>query len=737
MLINRLIHRKRRIFTRRKQFKPLIRMSQFQNRESGQAYGAMVKLVTLATCNLAQWSMDFEGNLERIVRSIRIAKEKGARYRLGPELEVTGYGCEDHFLELDTYLHSWECIAEILKTDLTDDMLVDIGMPVIHRNVRYNCRVFILNRKIVLIRPKLCMADDGNYREKRWFTEWFHRNETEEHYLPYIIASITGQKTVPIGDACIAFSDTCLSTETCEELWTPNSPHINLGLSGVEIFANGSGSHHQLRKLDNRIELIKSATAKSGGVYLYSNQQCCDGGRLYFDGCALIVVNGNIVAQGSQFSMKEVEVITATVDLLDVRSYRGGINSRNVQAAQVEGVTRIDCPYQLTKGNILRKIDPPKQAFYYDPMEEIALGPACWLWDYLRRSGMKGFFLPLSGGADSSATAAIVGFMCHRVFMEINNGNEQVLLDLRRIAGYNGDEMPESPQEIASRIFFTCYMGTNNSSEETANRARIIAEDIGATHQQIKIDDMTDSIVDIFSQSSGKTPKFKVNGGSQTENLALQNIQARSRMVLSYYYAQLLLWSRDKYGSLLVLGSANVDEALRGYLTKYDCSSADLNPIGGISKSDLKSFLLWAASTFPSMELVAKATPTAELEPITSDHVQTDEEDMGMSYEELTVFGRLRKIDKCGPLSMFEILARRWDHLPPTVVAEKVKFFFRMYSINRHKMTTLTPSYHACNYSPDDNRYDLRQFLYRTSWPWQFKKIDEMALVLEGEQAKL
>ena len=39
-------------------------------------------------------------------------------------------------------------------------------------------------------------------------------------------------------------------------------------------------------------------------------------------------------------------------------------------------------------------------------------GPACWLWDYLRRSGASGFLLPLSGGADSSAVAAIVGSMC-------------------------------------------------------------------------------------------------------------------------------------------------------------------------------------------------------------------------------------------------------------------------------------------------------------------------------------
>lgn len=52
---------------------------------------------------------------------------------------------------------------------------------------------------------------------------------------------------------------------------------------------------------------------------------------------------------------------------------------------------------------------------YHSPQEEIAFGPACWLWDYLRRSGASGFLLPLSGGADSSAVAAIVGCMCQLV----------------------------------------------------------------------------------------------------------------------------------------------------------------------------------------------------------------------------------------------------------------------------------------------------------------------------------
>ena len=36
-----------------------------------------MKLVTVATCNLNQWALDFDGNLQRIIESINIAKEKG------------------------------------------------------------------------------------------------------------------------------------------------------------------------------------------------------------------------------------------------------------------------------------------------------------------------------------------------------------------------------------------------------------------------------------------------------------------------------------------------------------------------------------------------------------------------------------------------------------------------------------------------------------------------------------
>jgi NAD+ synthase (glutamine-hydrolysing) len=289
-------------------------------------------------------------------------------------------------------------------------------------------------------------------------------------------------------------------------------------------------------------------------------------------------------------------------------------------------------------------------------------------------------------------------------------------------------------------------MGTCNSSAATRSRSQRLSEAVGAYHCAIDIDTIVAAVLGVFTTltatlGGAKTPKYETQGGTPAEDLALQNIQARLRMVMAYLCAQLLPWVRGRRGYLLVLGSANVDEALRGYMTKYDCSSADINPIGGICKVDLKKMMGWAAGTYglPVLQEIADAPPSAELRPIADgevgDYTQVDEEDMGMSYAELGVFGTLRKVQRCGPVGMFiRLIKGVWAHLEVAEVAAKVKRFFYFYSVNRHKMTVLTPSYHAEAYSPDDNRFDLRPFLYNTKWTRQFGTID--ALVREREGTK-
>ena len=650
--------------------------------------------------------------------------------QLGPELEIPGYGCEDHFNENDTEVHCWECIAELLISGSTDEIVCDVGAPVTHRGVRYNCRLFLLNGKIIFIRPKMDMANDGNYRETRYFATWKQKKTVEKCLLPFQVARATGQKHCPIGDAVLKFSDATLASETCEELFTPAAPHIDLALNGVEIISNGSGSHHQLRKLNQRIDLMKNATTKAGGIYLYSNQQGCDGGRLYYDGCACVISNGNVVAQGTQFSVRDVEVITASVDLDQINTYRGCLSSMREQASYSEPYPVVVVDFTLC-GYSRAAVSPHICVQYLCAEEEIARGPACWLWDYLRRSGASGFLLPLSGGADSASVAAIVGCMCQMV-MDAKITDSQVAKDVERICGIPDSSMITDAKDLANRLLTTVYMGTSNSSTETRERAKTLAQEIGSYHLDFRVDTVLKAITQLFSAVTGKTPQFKAHGGTHVENAALQNIQARIRMVIAFLLAQLMPWVQSRgYGFLLVLGSGNVDEALRGYLTKYDCSSADINPIGGISKTDLRKFLRWAAIRlgYGSLAKIESAPPTAELEPLDSagNIAQTDEADMGMTYDELSIFGRLRKIHMCGPVAMYKSLLSTWkDFLSPSEIAVKVKHFFKQYSINRHKLTVLTPSYHAENYSPDDNRFDHRPFLYNIHWSWQFRIIDEL-----------
>ena len=92
----------------------------------------------------------------------------------------------------------------------------------------------------------------------------------------------------------------------------------------------------------------------------------------------MIVVNGRVVAQGSQFSLQDVEVVTATVDLEDVRSHRA-TSSRSNQAAGAERYHRIEVDFALSGsgGDEIKDysdlvVGPLPEVRYHKPEEEIA-----------------------------------------------------------------------------------------------------------------------------------------------------------------------------------------------------------------------------------------------------------------------------------------------------------------------------------------------------------------------------
>uniref|UniRef100_A0A672KMM4 Glutamine-dependent NAD(+) synthetase n=1 Tax=Sinocyclocheilus grahami TaxID=75366 RepID=A0A672KMM4_SINGR len=494
-----------------------------------------------------------------------------------PHLRIyigAGYGCADHFYESDTLLHCFQVLKSLLESPLTQDIICDEiekKLPVMHHNVRYSCRVIFLNKKILLIRPKMILANYGNNRE---FSMMYWLN-LGEYFLPRMIQDLTGQTTVPFGDGVLSSKDTCIGSEICAELWNPRSPHVDMGLDGIEIFTNSSASYHELRKVLTMSLIFRICLFQSGGIYLFANQKGCER-------------SSHLRILSNQISSDLQEVVTATLDLEDVRSYRG----ERCHPHMHKPYQRIQTDFTLSDcDDRCLPTHQPVEWIFHTPEEEISLGPACWLWDYLRRSGQAGFLLPLSGGVDSSSTACIVYSMCVQIC-------QAVLEDVQRVVN-NSSYRPEDPRELCGHLFTTCYMASENSSEDTCNRAKDLAAQIGSNHLNINIDMAVKGMLGIFSMVTGKWPQFRANGGSVRENLALQNVQGNF----------------------------------------VPC------------------------------------------------------------FVQIKFLGVLQ-------------------------VATKVKHFFRMYSINRHKMTTVTPSYHAENYSPDDNLFDLRPFLYNTQWAWQFRCID-------------
>lgn len=900
-------------------------MSKGQGQQQQAAdFGMAPPIAVVATCSLNQWVLDFEGNKRRILESVKIAKDKGCKYRLGPELEITGYSCEDHFYELDTMKFAWKILGELLL-EAPGDILCDYSMPVLHNGVRYNCRVFCLNKKILLIRPKMWLADDGNYREERWFTPWSKDKISvlEDYVLGDDLFAITGQRTVKFGVAIIEAVDATIASEVCEELFTPESPNIMWGLEGVDIISNGSGSHWQMGKRTYRHSLISGATSKNGGAYMYSNLLGCEGNRLVFDGNSMIYKNGKLLAVGEHLTFNEVEVVTASINLDDVRAYRSAIVSRGIQADRRDVMApRIMVEdyvpgFRLTCCNSTSNDESPviPVPALVDE-EEMGLGLSRYMWDYLCRSTAGGFFLPLSGGVDSGSTSLFVYYMCNKI-CEIVNMPVDSDDDNRRLwkvvneklnnfllaPAWNGiprrpgyakytKKLPTDGAKITTKqlvniVLHTCNMPTKNNTEAIRAQASDLARALGSYHLTTPINDAfiaaknmvadvhfgyTVKQADIDAENlvmKTKTPekmmeipRYKTSDGDWQENLAIQNVQARLRMITAYYMAQILplhRWNqeyggpeggvegwadfyaakkaalvatqsvspdeleeklsfasklsgpdadlqakirKDRGGSpfLLVLASSNADEALRGFFTKYDAGSADLNPIGSFAKTELRKFMKWimttkfhgnpaelktkkeemlnrrvfksdaeralayenlviSTSVFESVNRILNVTASPELTPTAKNaagkvQVQDDEIEIELTYQDLYELGLLRKRDNLGPYSMFLRLCKDRLNKPmkfvnlkdplnkyienpiatPTLIAEVVKRFFNWYGKNRSKMTILTPGIHATNYSPDDNRFDQRPFLYPLfEFSYQYKLIKQLATEMEAK----
>lgn len=114
---------------------------------------------------------------------------------------------------------------------------------------------------------------------------------------------------------------------------------------------------------------------------------------------------------------------------------------------------------------------------------------------------------------------------------------------------------------------------------------------------------------------------LKDNGENNQSDLSFCNIKPRLRMTTLYFHASL--------NNYLVLGTSNKSELVTGYLTKYGDGGVDIEPIADLLKFEVYEL----AGLLNIPEAIIDKQPTADLRPN-----QTDEGEMGFTYEELDKF---------------------------------------------------------------------------------------------------
>ena len=207
-------------------------------------------------------------------------------------------------------------------------------------------------------------------------------------------------------------------------------------------------------------------------------------------------------------------------------------------------------------------------------MNELGLRISEWIRERVKVAGAKGVVMGMSGGLDSSVTA----ILCKKAFPDTTLG-----------------------------LILPCL-----SSTEDVEHAKIVAKKFGIETKEIDIS----NIFKIFLKTL-EEGDYAEDAKSEMD-IAVANLKPRIRMICLYYFANKL--------NYIVVGTGNKSELTIGYFTKYGDGAVDILPLGDLLKTEERKLAEEIAVPKEIIEKVPSAGLWAG---------QTDESEIGMSYEEL------------------------------------------------------------------------------------------------------
>lgn len=338
-------------------------------------------------------------NAQQLCGLIDKAYDEQVSVLVFPEMCITGYTCNDLFLQDILLSEAEAALARVAEHTRGKKMTVAVGLPFEYCGKLYNTAAVINDGVILGLVPKKNIPNYNEFYERRQFSEGFD----EVHRV-----KAAGQDTF-IGAAmlfkCLNFTKLVIGVEICEDLWIPDPPGAALAMNGATLVINPSASNETVGKEEYRRSLVVGQSARLVCAYAYASAGDGESTQdLVFGGHDIIAENGTLLAQTELFSNSSV---TADIDFDRINSER---RKMSTFFSRTDESRYKVIPFELEEreySELRRYIDPhpfvPEDArTRSERCETILSVQAMGLKKRLAHIGCRDVVIGVSGGLDST-----------------------------------------------------------------------------------------------------------------------------------------------------------------------------------------------------------------------------------------------------------------------------------------------------------------------------------------------
>ena len=427
-----------------------------------------------------------------------------------PELCLTGYTCNDLFLQDTLLRNSLDAVIRLAEYTKDKNFIAFVGLPFMYGNCLYNVAAALCDGRIIGLIPKKNLPSYSEFYEIRHFTPGFDE----------CVNVTVGDCSVPFGSkllfACKNIPSLIIGAEICEDVWVPSPPSINHALAGATVIVNCSASDETVGKDRYRRDLISGQSARLISTYIYANAGEGESTQdLVFGGHNIIAENGTVLAESKRFKNG---IIYGDTDLDRLKNERRRMTTfPNVSKDYTTVYFSLAIKdLSLNRFYNMTPFVPSSVEERELRCEEILSIQAMGLKKRLKHTGSKHAVIGISGGLDSTL-ALLVSVSAMKL---LGKNNSDIL----------GVTMPG--------------FGT---TDRTYQNAIDLMKSLGVTIKEISIKDAC-----VLHMKD-------IEHDSLVKDITYENTQARER-------TQILFDLANKHGKLLV-GTGDLSELAMGWCT--------------------------------------------------------------------------------------------------------------------------------------------------------------------------